>query len=107
LNVAKFLFQRWKADRLAMAHQSEARAAGIRCEEAPMQTVTSPPGPSALSHAQIRIMLQDAEGLAAAMRRQLVKRPKSLLSRVRSLAFLFHASLMKRCVSLGAPAWVD
>ncbi|TPG52281.1 hypothetical protein EAH89_18760 [Roseomonas nepalensis] len=72
-----------------------------------MQTLTSSPGPSTLSHAQIRIMLQDAEGLAAAMRRQLTKRPKSGLSRARALVFLICASLMKRCVSLGAPARVD
>lgn len=56
-----------------------------------MQTVTSPPKQGALSHAQIRAMLHDAEGLAAAMRKQLARRPQSLPSRARALLFLFVA----------------
>lgn len=50
--------------------------------------MTSSTRPSALSHTQIRVMLQDAEGLAAAMRKQLARRPQSLWSRGRALIYL-------------------
>jgi len=56
-----------------------------------MQTVPSQAMPGPLSHAQIRAMLQDAEGLAAAMRKQLGRRPQSLSSRVQALMLLICA----------------
>jgi hypothetical protein len=66
-----------------------------------MPTATSQPKPGALSHVQIRAMLRDAEGLAAAMRKQLGRRPQSLPSRIRALALLvcarvFSAEMRRR-----------
>lgn len=58
-----------------------------------MQTMISPPKAGALNHVQVRAMLQDAEGLAAAMRRHLARRPQSVLSRAKARLFLICAQL--------------